>query len=274
MRKLRQPCYLFSLFCVWTGLVGLAGCAASRVPSVSPPISVSIPVQTTGLSCEQANRIAYRIVKEGGYLPTSLTLASASRQGMITGVKSRGEIKGARTRPAGEDTVRVRVTCGTGGVRAVGDYGKGADSMNTGFPEYFAVRFSAMAEVTQRDETPPPPDQTQVVITPLTGCDGGLELWAAVQAVFPVRIGAVNTTDRTYVLEADQIMLVTPAGEQIAPLVENGGTFPVPALLDQTLIPGAQITGYLYYSAGSYTGARGFLVEKESKEREGFSVQF
>ncbi len=270
MRNLRQSCYLFGLFCLWTGLVGLAGCAASRVPSAPPPI----PVQTPGLSCEQANRIAYRIVKEGSYIPTSLTLASASIQGVITGVKSRGEIKGVQTRPAGEDTVIVRVTCGTGGVQAVGDHGKGADSMNTGFPEYFAVRFSAMAEVTQRGETPPPPDQTQVVITPLKGFDGVLEFGAAVQAVFPVRIEAVNTTDRTYVLETDKIMLVTPAGGRIAPLVENGGAFPAPVLPNQTLLPGAQITGYLYYSEGSYTGARGFLVEKESKEREGFSVQF
>ena len=235
MRNLRQSCYLFGLFCLWTGLVGLAGCAASRVPSAPPPI----PVQTPGLSCEQANRIAYRIVKEGGYIPTSLTLASTSIQGVITGVKSRGEIKGVQTRPAGEDTVIVRVTCGTGGVQAVGDHGKGADSMNTGFPEYFAVRFSAMAEVTQRGETPPPPDQTQVVITPLKGFDGVLEFGAAVQAVFPVRIEAVNTTDRTYVLETDKIMLVTPAGGRIAPLVENGGAFPAPVLPNQTLLPGA-----------------------------------
>ena len=252
MRKLRQSCYLFGLFCLWTGLVGLAGCATSRVPSAPP--HPSIPVQTSELSCGQANRIAYRIVKEGGYIPTSLTLASASIQGVITGVKSRGEIKGVQIRPAGDDTVIVRVTCGTGGVQAVGDYGEGADSMNTRFPEYFAVRFSAMAEVALRGETPPPPDQTQVVITPLKGFDGVLEFRAAVQAVFPVRIETVNTTDRTYVLETDKIMLVTPAGERIAALVENRGTFPALALLDQMLLPGAQIISFLFdnYPLGRY----------------------
>ena len=268
-KGLHQSWHLLRLLCLWSGFIGLAGCAAvPRVPSAPAPI----PVHTPTLSCEQANRIAYRIVKDGGYISTGLTLASAATQGVLTGTKSRGEIKGVQTRAAGEDTVAVRITCGTDGVRAVGYYGKGPNSMNTGFPEYFAVRFSAMAELAEQGDAPPPADQTQVIVTPLKGFDAVLEFGAPVQAVLPVRVEATNTTARAYTLDIKQIILLTPTRERIAPLAENESTFPAPSLSSQTLLPGARITGYLYYPEGAYTGARGFLVEKDSKEREGFSA--
>ena len=41
-----------------------------------------------------------------------------------------------------------------------------------------------------------------------------------------------------------------------------------------TLQPGQTVTGYLFYPAGEYTSARTMLIDKETEEREGFSVQF
>jgi hypothetical protein len=146
--------------------------------------------------------------------------------------------------------------------------------MNAGFPEYFAVRFSALAELAEQGDAPPPVDQTQVVVTPLKGFERVLEFGAPVKAVFPVRVEAANTTAHTYILDIEQIILLTPTRERITPLEENESLFPAPSLSSQPLLPGAQIKGYLYYPEGSYTEARGFLVEKDSKEREGFSVQF
>ena len=79
----------------------------------------------------------------------------------------------------------------------IGDYGKGPDSMNAGFPEYFAVRFSALAELAEQGDAPPPADQTQVVVTPLKGVERVLEFGAPVKAVFQ------------YALK-QQILLLTP----------------------------------------------------------------
>jgi hypothetical protein len=69
-------------------------------------------------------------------------------------------------------------------------------------------------------------------------------------------------------------MLVNISGERAKPLVEKDKAFPVHALENQSVAPGAKVTGYLYYPTGTYTGARGSLVEEKSQEREGFEVPF
>ena len=43
---------------------------------------------------------------------------------------------------------------------------------------------------------------------------------------------------------------------------------------EMTLQPGQTVSGYLFYPAGQYTSARTTLVDKETDEGEGFSIQF
>ena len=69
-------------------------------------------------------------------------------------------------------------------------------------------------------------------------------------------------------------MLVSIGGDRIKPLPEKDNAFPVRALTNQSVAPGGQLKGYLYYPLGTYTGARGALIEEKSQEREGFEVPF
>jgi hypothetical protein len=145
---------------------------------------------------------------------------------------------------------------------------------NVQFSQAFYSRFKGTAEVARRGEEPKPQGQMQVVMRPLIGLETKLEFGSEVTQVFPVRVEVSNTTEHTYVLEADQIVLLTASGDRVKPLGESGSAFPARPLTSQTLAPGTSIKAYLYYPPGSYTGARGFIVEEESQEREGFDVQF
>ncbi len=92
--------------------------------------------------------------------------------------------------------------------------------------------------------------------------------------VFVVEIEISNATERSYVLEIDRVTLRTAEEELVKPIDVDDKPVPTPALTSQTLAPGAEVKGYLYYPAGSYVGARGFLVEEQGHAREGFSVRF
>ncbi len=246
--------------------VMLAACstATPRAP-FSPRFAPHVP--KVMVTCEQANRIAYSIIKDVGYTPTQLIIATPERQGLL---------EGTRLRQGGEDIARVRLTCTDDGVDVKSEYGglAGFGAMNQRFPEYFYERFIATTEILYRHKPYIPPDSVQVTVTPLEGFDSQLEFGHIVTDVLPIRIEIANTTNEPYLLEAEQFVLLTAAGEQVQALQPSTTPFPVSPLSSQMLGPGARLTGYLYYPPGSYTGARGVLVEKSSQERSGFNVYF
>ncbi len=92
--------------------------------------------------------------------------------------------------------------------------------------------------------------------------------------VFVVEVEISNTTQRIYVLAIDRVTLRTAEEELVKPINVEDKPVPTPALTSQTLVPGAAVKGYLYYPAGSYVGARGFLTEEQGPAREGFSIRF
>ncbi len=239
----------------------LMGCTALPLPT---PASRSFAIHETTLSCEEANRISYRVVEQLGYTVESFTPASAG---------GTGTVRGSRGSTGGKDTALVQITCSDNGVHVQAKPG-GLTATNVEFPQAFFVRFQGMAGALRRGEAPKPPGQIQVVLTPLVGLEAKLEFGTEARQVFPVRVEISNTTDRSYILNTDRLVLLTPTGDRVPPLSGQEGAFPAPALTSQTLPPGAQIKAYLYYPPGSYTGARGFLIEAQSQEREGFAVQF
>jgi hypothetical protein len=90
---------------------------------------------------------------------------------------------------------------------------------------------------------------------------------------FVVEVKITNGTDRAYLIKANKVSLRAESGERVRPLEANEES-PTPVLTDQTIAPGAEIRGYLSFPPGSYTGARGFLVEERTQANEGFSVDF
>ena len=247
-------------------IVTLAACSAAtpRAP-FSPRFAPHVP--KVMVSCEQANRIAYNIIKDVGYTPTQLVMATLERPGLL---------EGTRLRQGGEDIARVRLTCTDDGVDVKSEYGglAGFGAMNQRFPEYFYERFIATTEILYRHKPYIPPGSVQVTVTPLEGFDSQLEFGRPVTDVLPVRVEIANTTDEPYLLESEQFVLLTTDGEQVKALQPSATPFPVSPLSSQTLAPGARLIGYLYYPPGSYTSAQGVLVEESSQERSGFSVYF
>ena len=90
---------------------------------------------------------------------------------------------------------------------------------------------------------------------------------------FVVEVKINNGTDRAYLLKANKVSLRAESGERVRPL-EASEDGPTPVLTDQTIAPGAEVRGYLSFPPGSYTGARGFLIEEQTQANEGFSVDF
>ena len=90
---------------------------------------------------------------------------------------------------------------------------------------------------------------------------------------FVVEVKINNGTDRAYLIKANKVSLRAESGERVRPL-EASEESPTPVLTDQTIAPGAEVRGYLSFPPGSYTGARGFLIEERTQANEGFSVDF
>ena len=101
------------------------------------------------------------------------------------------------------------------------------------------------------------------------------DMWERAQdgEAYVVQIEISNPTDRAYLLKANKVTLRTESGERARPLATNEDS-PTPVLTDQTIAPGVTVQGYLSFPPGTYTGARGFLVEEQTKANEGFSVDF
>ncbi len=267
---MHQTSHALQRVCISILMGALASCATQQMPQqmVAPKLR-SGPFYETALSCGQANRVSYRVVEQLGYRVTTLTPASDGRAGLIAG--DRASYQQRRSQRQSQATVTVKITCEANGVRIDARAG-GAG--NSGFPAVFFVRFKGRVEAFERGEPPKPPDQIQVVMHPLVGLEAKLEFGTEVTQVLPVRLEIANTTDHTYALETDQIVLLTSSGERVKPLSKSNGVFPTPALTSQALAPGTSLKAYLYYPLNSYTGARGFIIEKDSQERAGFAMEF
>ena len=100
-------------------------------------------------------------------------------------------------------------------------------------------------------------------------------IWERVRdnGAFIVEVEISNATVHTYTLKADKVTLRAASGERVKPLEASDDT-PTPVLTSQTVAPGANVRGYLSYPPGSYTGARGFLIQEQTHSNEGFSVNF
>ncbi len=90
---------------------------------------------------------------------------------------------------------------------------------------------------------------------------------------FVVEVRINNGTDRAYLIKANKVSLRAESGERVRPL-EASEDDPTPVLTDQTIAPGAEVRGYLSFPPGSYTGARGFLIEERTQANAGFSIDF
>ncbi len=226
--------------------------------------------------CEQANRVSYRAVERLGFTVTAFVPASEGGSGMVKGVRegSRGREQVALTITCGADAIYIDTSSEKNPLLdsedfylAIGDFRRGFYALFRGMALDMRLRKTYPASA-------PPPDQVQVVIRPLPQSEAPWQPSAGAASVFPVRVEIFNTTSHTYLLNTKKIVLLTSSGERVQPISPSQKELLAHMLSSQTLPPETTVRGYLYYPSGSYTGARGFVVEKDSQEREGFAINF
>ncbi|MBI3246113.1 MAG: hypothetical protein HYZ50_06365 [Deltaproteobacteria bacterium] len=241
------------------------------------PVSVKITCGQKGvdldarpdiLPCEQANRIARLAIEHLGYAVTEFTPAANGKPGLVRGAKK------------GQPEVYIALGCEgrmvTMDVSSDSPLLKNRDFYTAlrDFRRGFFATYKGQRGVIVPLASPPSTNQVQVVMRPLSRADSKLALGAEITKFFAVQVQLTNPTKRSYQLETDKISLVSLVGDRVKPLPEQKDGLPTQGLANQVIQPGATVTGYLYYPLGTYRGARGFLVEAKSQEREGFEVPF
>jgi hypothetical protein len=246
--------------------LSVVGCVAQQ-----PPRKRTIAVPT--LSCEEANRLAYRTVTTLGYSIASLQVARPGQPGHIV----------AKATREGQKEGQVTITCNEGG--AVVEPEKtgiavpslvGAAEKPGEFPQMFMQAFNILRTSQEIAAQQGPEKGLTMTMTQLNKFESQMELGTDLPAsgILPIKIMISNNTPRPYSLDANKIFLMSATGGRVAPIAPPAASQGKALQGDITLQPGQIVTGYLFYPAGNYTSARTTLIDKETDEGEGFTVQF
>lgn len=277
-RSIQRLGYKVDSFTPATGdTPGLIKASRTFVWGDKEPVSVKIACKAGGIDidaqpevppCEQANRIARVAIEHSGYTVTKFTPAAVGKPGIVKGKKDK------------EPEVFITLLCE--GRMVSMDTSMDSPLLNTNefytaivdFRRGFLATYKAQRGVVAPSPVAASADQIHVVMRPLSISDAKAALGSEISGMLTVQVEIANPTKRSYQLDTEKIMLVSIGGDRIKPLPEKDTAFPVRALTNQSVAPGGQIKGYLYYPLGTYTGARGALIEEKSQEREGFEVPF
>lgn len=228
-------------------------------------------IEARKLTCEEANRLAYRTITTLGYTASSLQVAKPGQPGYIVATKEGG--KGGK----------VTITCHDSG--AIVEPEKtglpipslvGAAEKPGEFPQIFTQTFNILLTSQEIATQQGPEKGVSLTLTRLNSFDSQLELGADLpkSGVLPIKAIINNNSPRPYGLTVEKILLSSTGGGQVAPLAPPATEQGKALQGELTLQPGQSITGYLFYPAGTYRSARTVLIDKENDEEEGFSVQF
>jgi len=254
----------------------LAACAASQSHGHAT---------AAGMPCSEAARVAQGALLRLGYQTDTVDAPKPGAPGRAVGVKNTGWSM-ATPEPGSQYTATVTMTCSNQGAEfdAVTDEPLPASLT---FKSDFAT---VIAQVASRRVTRPhlaerPETGLVIDVEPLRGSAAAAEFGADLSAagVTPVRLKIDNRTDRTYVFDGERVQLVTQEGERAAPLaLDRVGTLTGPAqaaarekrIAEGEIAPGVVRSGFLYFPASTYRRATLVLIDRETEEAEGFSVEF
>ena len=256
---------------------------AAALAACTPPVR-QYDLRQQALSCDEANRFAYKTLKAMGFSIDALEPAAPGGQGVL---------KGTRTRSAPDSDVQhvtVTIRCTPAGV----DIDAGQDGaffnqidFKRGFHNSFTSVVSMSRARQQMDEriaagTAPASQQRhdlEVEVEPLAGHEGKLhfELDLVAAGVLPVRVHLLNLTHRRYGFDPADVRLtrkdrervraLTPAqaaarivaargrgGEPLTTLGEGAvaGRLQSEQISAAEVKPGDDVTGYLYFPVAEY----------------------
>lgn len=284
-------------------LVAVAASASTTVLACTPMHSQYV-VRRNNLTCDQANRYAFRSMKTLGYTVTTFEPAALGRRGVLRGNKT----EDASARAAGGDGV-VHITCDPTEVRLEAEQDQ-LLSQDLTFTRGFYLAFTGIADHAT-SETAYAEERSGGVaeggvkfkIEPQLALETKLDFGEDLAAggVLAVKVTVQNGSKITYRFDPGAIELrprsgtdkirqvdVHEAAQKIARAatadLDPGIAGPSAASIEETLRkrglpggilqPGDHVEGFAYFPTGSYARARATLVDVESGESEGFLVEF
>jgi hypothetical protein len=273
----------------------LAACSSGRYArgtgengaGKAPPQLHSVATVTErDLPCTQATTIARQALIKLGYTIESVEAAKPDAPGRVAGIRNTGWTPRIAESGTVYTTV-IEVKCSDAGAtfEALSDEGfTRRIGLRRDFPPAVA---GLLARKVKRPRAKREPDRGLLItVEPQRGRDAGAEFGADLPAsgVTPVRLKIENRTERTYGFEREQVKLMTQEGRRVEPLrdkeIENRLGTPLQSQLAAKLItdgdlqPGATRSGFVYFPAAAYRRATIIMLDRESDEPEGFSVEF
>ncbi|MGE0824998.1 MAG: hypothetical protein AB7G75_35040 [Candidatus Binatia bacterium] len=254
------------------GTAILASCA-SQLPhhaTVAKPPPPPTKIDDPTLSCEEANRIAYKTVNVMGYTATSVTVATPGGTGEI--IAEREGTRGGK----------VVIQCHTGGGASVEGFEGGLpipSLVGGDNPHKFYNQFRRSFVLVRESETRAEQVSEKgfsVKMSKLNGVESRIEFGVDLPAsgVQPVKVLITNNSPRPYGFDASQVFAMSASGGRVTPMAPPAAGQGKALQGEMTIAPGQTVSGYLFYPGGNYTSARTTVVDKENDEGEGFQVQF
>jgi len=274
-------------------LLFLTACASPRLPPPiargTTPLPGSFPAQVSlerpGMTCRAATAAARTALKRMGYEIDTVLPPTPGSTGEIRAVRHTGWSAGY----AGDAyQAAVRLVCDDRGsvIEAATEEGL---SERLAFKRDFPVEIERAVSVRVRQPSiasHQPPAKLQVAIKPLVGSEAAHQIGGTpeILGVTPVRVSITNHTDQLYRFQVNRLQLVTEEGSPRRPFAVEEVVARVPSdwservrsahMTDSDLAPGTTISGYVFVPAAAYRRAKLALIEAESEEAEGFSVEF
>jgi hypothetical protein len=263
---------------VIVALATLAACTAQHG-------FTSSRARQAGMPCSEAARVARGALVRLGYAAELVEAPKPGAPGKVVGHKNSGWST-ALPEPGTEYTATVTITCSNQGAEFEALADEPIPAALT-FKTDFAAAIQQVAERRiARPRLAERPEAGLVIsVEPLRGSDASAEFGADLTAsgITPVRLRIDNRSDRAYGFAGERVQLVTQEGERTEPLPDERvaaltgslqSTVRKKRIADGEIAPQAVVSGFLYFPVSAYSRATLVLIDQQTDEEEGFSVEF
>ena len=237
-----------------------------------------------GMPCSEGERVARAALLRLGYDGGVVTPAQPGTPGTVVGHKAGGYdyVTNAATQ---QYTATVTITCSNAGATLDAVTDEPLPGSLTFKSDFASTVDAVAARRIQRPHLASRPELGMVIsVEPLRSGDARSALGVDLPAdgVTPVRLTIDNRTDRTYAFAGKRVRLESQEGARAKPLTDAEiakHADAVPAvreemIADAVIEPHGVIKGFLYFPASAYRRATVVLIDQETEEEEGFSVEF
>ena len=263
---------------------GAQNADSKSVPAAKFPTQVSF--ERAGMTCRAATRAAKAAIKRLGYVIESVVAPSPGNPGEVRALRRTGWYTG----DAGSKSyaVAVRITCSDSGSLFEGATEEGfGDRMAFARDLPGEIDRAASRKVSRpRSPVQQPTAELQLILRPLGNSEASAHLGGSPQTIgiTPVHIRIANQSEQTYRFATDRLTMMTEERKRQRPIAiakvlrrtppEFATRIRESHMDEGSIGPGTVVEGYIYVPTAAYRRAKVVLIDTESEEAEGFSVEF